>query len=185
MKKIFNKNKFLFIYGLIIIVILIIMFVADDKYFINKEKETAKINKVINKESTYEEELKALLNKEYDYHYSLNYNGVTYKCQGTKRKEEEKGNCSEPQEIEYTKDNIQEVFNNINTDYLDVEYIYNSIKDIEPEITKLDVKRYYTYNVNILKLKGQIIIYSDSKRITQITIVNGYLTYVLYFDNIK
>ena len=185
MKKLINNNKFLFIYAFIIIIILIIMYVADDKYFINKEKETNKINKIINKEDTYENKLKKLLNKEYDYHYSLNYNGVTYKCQGIKRKEEEKGNCSEPEEIEYTNNNIQEVFNNINTDYLDVEYIFNTIKNIEPEVTKLDVNRYYTYNVNILNLKGQIIIYSDSKKITQITIGNGFLTYVLYFDNIK
>ena len=52
-------------------------------------------------------------------------------------------------------------------------------------MTNLNVKRYYTYDVNILNIKGNIIVYSDLSRITQITIANGYLTYVLYFDNIK
>ncbi len=186
MKKIIDNYKFLFIYGLVIIIaLLIIMFVADDKYFINEKKETAKIKETLKPTDYYQEQLDSLLNKNYDYHYSINHNGVTYKCQGTKNKEEEKGKCTEPKEIEYTNENYQEVFKDIDTNYLDVDYIYKQIKDIEPVMTNLDVKRYYTYNVNILNLKGQIIVYSDLKKITQITIVNGYLTYVLYFDNIK
>lgn len=183
--KIMKNNKFLFIYGFIIIIVLIVMFVADDKYFINQKKEANKIEKILNNNPSYEEQLKALLNKEYDYHYSLNYNGLTYKCQGSKRKEEEKGTCSEPESIEYNNDNYQETFKNINIDYLDVEYIFKIIKDIEPEITRLNIQKYYTYNVNILNVEGQIKIHSDSKQITQITIANGFLTYVLYFDSIK
>ena len=185
MKKLISNNKFLFIYTLVIIVILIIMFVADDRFFINEKKEKAKIKEVISNKPTYEEQLKELINKEYEYHYSLNYNGITYKCQGTKKKEEEKGKCSEPKSIEYTNENYKDVFKDINTDYLDVKYIYNQIKDIEPEVTRINVQRYYTYNVNILKIKGDIKIYSDSEKITQITIANGFLTYVLYFDSIK
>ena len=185
MKKIISNNKFLFIYGLIIIVILIVMFAMDDKFFVNKEKEIAKIKKVMNTSPSYDEQLQALLNNKYNYHYTLNYNGVTYTCQGVKNQDEEKGSCSEPKNIEYTNDNYQEIFKDINTDYLDVNYIYKAIKDIDPEEMKLDVKTYYTYNVNILNIKGKIEVYSDSERITQITIVNGFLTYVLYFDSIN
>ena len=186
MRKLINKNKFLFVYGLIVLIALVlILFVLDDKYFVNKTEEKIKTKEVPTKSPSYNDQLKQLLNKKYNYHYNLNYNGVTYKCQGNRDKEEEKGTCSKPKNIEYSNENYQEVFKNINTDYLDVEYIYKEIKDIKPEVTKLDVKSYYTYNVNILNLKGEIVIFSDSKRITQITIANGYLTYVLYFDSIN
>ncbi len=185
MKKIIKEYKFLFIYSIIIIVILLfILFAVDDKYFIKKNNNTIN-TKEKSKTIDYKKQLEQLLNENYSYHYDLNYNGETYKCEGIKKKEEEKGKCIEPESIEYNNDNYQEVFKNINTKYLDVNYIYNIIKELDPEMTNLNVKRYYTYDVNILNMKGNIIVYSDLSRITQITIANGYLTYVLYFDNIK
>ncbi len=178
------SKKFLITYALIIVFLLIIiLFVADDKYFVSKNtsNETS-INKT--KTVPYEEQLKKLLNNKYEYHYDLNHNGITYKCQGKKDKEEDSGTCSEPELITYTQENFQEKLKELNVEYLDVNHIYSMIKDLEPKMTNVNVKRYYTYNVNIMNLKGEIIIYSDLKNITQITIVNGYLTYVLYFDSV-
>ncbi len=185
MKKIVKNYKFLFIYSILIIIVLILMlFVVDDKFFVAKKKVTTNTKETI-KTKSYQEQLDALMKSSFSYHYDLNYNGKTYKCEGTKTKEEEKGKCTEPKVIEYTNDNYNEVFKDINTDYLNLDYIYKIIKDKKPTMTNLNVKRYYTYNVNILNLKGDIIVYSDLKRITQITIANGYLTYVLYFDSLK
>ncbi len=176
-----KRKKFLIVYAIIILVLLIyIVFFADNKYFIKEEETT---NTTTTKKPTIEDQQKNLLKDSYEYHYDLNHNGITYNCSGRKTKEEYTGTCqTENEKIEYNEENYQEKLKDLDTNYLNPEYIFKEIKDIKPEETKMPKKEYYKYNVNIKSLPGEISIHSDTTRITQITIANSYLVYVLYFE---
>jgi hypothetical protein len=176
-----KRKTFLIVYAIFIIVALIyILFFADSKYFIKKQEPSGKTT---TKQISIEEQKKNLLKDEYEYHYDINHNGVSYYCKGSKTKEEYTGTCeTKDNKIEYNEENYKEKLKDLNTNYMDPEYIFNMIKDLKPEEDKLLNKYYYKYNVNIDSLPGEISLHSNSKRITQITVANGNIVYVLYYE---
>ncbi len=175
------KKKFLIGYGLLIVVILIfILFIAPDKMFI-KSSNSTKNTTIKDKYVDYKKQQKELINSNYKYHFDINYNTETYKCSGSKDKMGLKGECTKPKDIKYTQDNIDKKLN-VNTDYLNPEYVFDLVKDIEPKLENLYVKRYYTYSVKLVGLDGKIIVYTDYNHITQISIMNGYFTYSIYYE---
>lgn len=175
------KKKFLIIYGVLIAIILVfILFIAPDKMFMktsNSTKNTSTKTKFVD----YKKQQKELLTKDYKYHFDINYNTRNYKCSGIKNKKGISGECSEPANLKYNQDNIDKQLK-LNTDYLNPEYVFNLVKDIKPELENLYVKRYYTYSVKLVGLDGKIIIYTNRNHITQISIMNGYFTYSIYYD---
>ena len=175
------NKKFLIGYGVIIATLLIfILFIAPDKMFIKSSNST---KNTTTKEDfkDYKKQQKELINNNYKYHFDINYNSKTYKCSGAKDDNGLSGECSEPKKIKYNQDNINDKLT-IDTNYLNPEYVFDLIKDIEPILENLYVKRYYTYNVKLVGLDGKIIVYTDTKHITQISIMNGYYTYSIYYE---
>ena len=175
------NKKFLIVYGLIIVLLLVfILFIAPDKMFM-KSSNSTKSTSTKEKFKDYKKQKKELLNSNYKYHFDINYDSKTYKCSGTKDNKGIKGECSKPKNIKFTQDNIDKKLK-IDTNYLNPEYVFDLIKDIKPELENLYVKRYYTYNVKLVGLDGKIIVYTDYNHITQISIMNGYFTYSIYYE---
>ena len=175
------NKKFLITYGIIIVLLLVfILFIAPDKMFM-KSSNSTKNTTVKEKFKDYKKQQKELINSNYKYHFDVNYNTKTYKCSGEKNDKGISGECSEPKDLKYNQDNISKKLK-LNTDYLNPKYVFDFVKDIEPELENLYVKRYYTYNVKLVGLDGKIIVYTDREHITQISIMNGYFTYSIYYN---
>ena len=189
-----KRKKALKIYAIIIVIITIaIMFVIPDSFFLkfyqkNIEKVTNSVPQTEPEDefTDYETQQERLLKKEYDYQYLL-YNdksGETYKCTGTMNGTKDSGKCTSPKKIEYTEKNIKKV-TKFNTDYIDVKYIFEKVKEIEPKVLNMDTDREYIYN---LKLDGQdteIVVYTSREDIYRIDFTNIKYVYVVKFSNIK
>ena len=178
-----KRKTFLLFYAIIVLIILIyIIFLAPDSLFINKNKDSEKTNQVIFKDI---EELKDnLKNNQYDYNYTIDYNGKQYECSGTKDKEKEQGICTKPSKIEYNQSNISEKIE-INTEYLEVDKIFELIDGTEAKENNYYNLKTYKYNIELNNRNTDITIYTDETNITKICITNGFLTYILNFSNIN
>lgn len=181
-----KRKKFLIIYAITILVILIfIMFIAPDSMFLSKEANELidKIEGTDTKELTIDEQIDSLINSNYSYTYtlldSMTTKSITYKCTGTINETTEMGKCSLPNTIEYTNENKNEKLNPVNIEYLDVDKIYEKIKDIEPKYDNLSGIDTYTYQTNIKELKTDIVFYSADNEIIEITIANAYMIYTI------
>lgn len=178
-----KNNKFLIIYGVMIIVLLLVMFfIAPDDMFVkdNKNDKVIKdVEKKVKKYKDYEEQKKALLEGTYNYDLRLNYDGKNYECNANIKKKSFNGNCDISSNIiNYDNKNYKNVLKKIGPEFFDFEYVLDLIKDIKPELKDYSGERKYTYDVKLYKLDGEIVINTDYDNINKITIANGYFVYV-------
>ena len=180
-----KRLLFLLIYGVVIIILLLfIIFWAPSKWF-QKKGDVPKIESSI---YTFDEQKEHLLNKEYDYEYNILYADTvanyTYRCTGKLNKEEENGTCSLPKKIEYDKTNKVEVLGSLNNDYLNLEKLFETLKDINYTKKIYEGTVVYTYNLKINGLETDIELYSDYTDIFEIRIDNVNEHYQLKYSNI-
>ena len=127
-----------------------------------------------------------LLKNKYSYNYNLQNKNYTYICNGKKNGEDDNGSCSSPKKIDYNINNFKEVFKNINTNYLDISFIYDLVKDIDGEsIQENDSSRRYEYNIVNNNVKTDIYIFTNKSNIRKIMIMNDSLTYIIEYSNIE
>lgn len=189
-----KENKFLKIYAIIILVLLVIIFMIPDNLYLNlytklnKQdiKGVEEIEYIFTDIDIQEENL---LTKDHDYEYlmldSIGDETKTAECTGSVVNGEDTGTCKSNNSISYTKETKKETILNMNVKYIDIEYIFKTIKDIEPTIISYTKSRELSYKTQILDLDTDIIIYTDLDNITQINISNAYMTYVFKYTNIK
>lgn len=189
-----KNNKFLKIYALIILIILLIIFIIPDSVYLKLDTKLnqPKITKKETPEKTFasiEKQQKKLINSNYEYKYlmmdSMGTKTLTYECTGTVKDSKENGSCISPKKVSYTEQDKKEAFSDINTDYINLEKIFNMTKDIEPKEFTYNKTRELTYNTKILDLETEIVFYTDLDNITQINISNAYMTYVFKYNPIK
>lgn len=197
-----NRAKFLLIYGVVIVIILVcILFVLPDSFFGAKyEKNYEKYfgDKVQNNSSDettkvkftdYEEQKKALLKGNYTYMYtildSMTTKSYHYECKGTVTEDKENGSCTYPDVVSYTKESKSAVFKEIGTTYIDLKTIFNLIKDVEPTLKEQLKTREYTYKIKVKDLDTEVIIQTSTEEITQISINNKFMTYLLKYEALK
>lgn len=186
-----KKRKIgLAIYAVIIIIALIfIIFIAPDSLFTKKpDLDALPVSDPI-EFVDYEEQKENLKQNKYTYEYnildSMSDTTYNYKCTGTINIDEEAGTCTQPEYITYDVSTKEEVYKNINKNFIDPAYIFNLVKDIEPELIKYQTYRDYTYNLEISGLDTKILIRTDVQNITEITIMNTYSQYHLKYSDIK
>ena len=193
-----KTKKFLLIYALIIIVLLVcIMFIFPDSLFSRKYEANYKKyfgDKIQSSSEApefkdYEKQKKNLVNGNYNYKYmildTMGTSSKHFECSGTIENKEETGKCTSPILIEYTKENKNEVFKEIGTTYLEPSTIFNLIKDLTPELEQHNTYREYTYKLKIKELDTTIIIQTTLEEISQISINNPYMTYLLKYESVK
>lgn len=192
MNKLGKRKILLIVYAIIILILLIaIMFIIPDSFFIKKyEGIEIPSNKTEKKEFIdYEIQKEHLINNQYEYEYvlldSMSKESNTYKCSGKTNKTIESGSCTSPEVISYTEKDKKEVFSKIDINYLNPTYIFNKIKNITPKETKYVTLREYNYQTMIEDLDTEIIIYTDLDEITKIEISNAYMTYILKYSNVS
>ena len=195
--KIFHNNKFLTVYIIIIIIILVyIVFLAPDSFikehsrfrsfYQNGELIPSGDDTPIGDEPIpYEDQIKKLKNKHYSYEYLIDYNNVMYKCKGNKDGEFDQGRCTKPSEVEYTTQTLKDVYKGLETDLLDVDYIFNMIKDIKYTKSNMGELDVYKYEIPEKKDSIEVTVYSDRTSITEILITRRYYAYQLTFSNIN
>ncbi len=187
-----KKNSFLTYYaGIILALLIAVMFVIPDSFFLklndifNKQEITIKETSSIEFKDL-ELQKETLLTSDYEYEYlmldSMGTTPVTYECLGDIEDGKESGTCTSPKTFNYTDENKKELFSEINTDYIDLNYIFNLIKDIKPKELTYTKARELTYNVKILDLNTEITLYTDLDNINQINISNAYMTYVFKYN---
>ena len=161
--------------GLVFIIVLVVM------VKVNGVRKDENIPQNENKEEIKEVTLNEKLNKltdNYKYNYEITIGDITYIYNGSKMGLKESGYLQiNDNYLYYYKDNnytyevkngglfqIDNLYSNIDKNYIDIEYIKNLIKD--KEYTKED--NIYTYNLENI----QIIINTDKDNITSIQIIN-------------
>lgn len=185
-----KRKKALRIYGLVILIILLAIFMIPNSLYLKLySKNVEKIENANKIEFTdYDTQQERLLKKQYKYEYllldSLSDKTYQYKCSGIIDKEVESGTCTEPSRISYTEATKKESLK-INTDYVDVSYIIDLLKNVEPEITKYQTSREYNYKVKIEDLDTEIIVYADTDNINKIELSNKYMTYIIKISDVS
>ena len=185
-----KRKKSLIIYGFVILIILLVIFIIPDSFYmklysknIEKIENSTKIEFV-----DYDTQKERLLANKFKYEYlildSMSNVSYQYKCSGTINEDVESGTCSEPEKISYTEANKKEVFK-INTDYVDIKYLFDLLSKTEPEVTKYQTSREYNYKVDIEKLDTEIIVYTDVDNINKIEISNKYMTYIIKISDVS
>lgn len=174
-----KKNKraiLLIIYAFLILALfLYIIFIAPDHLFEKKKNVSGPTTKSL---QTMQEEL--LKN---NYEYKLNVfniigtKSITYKCSGKREEEKEEGTCFSPQTLNYTEETKKEILKEINTSYLEPEYIFNLIEEIKPRIEEYQANKIYTYKVVLNTLDTEITLITDKEQILEIRLNNIYETY--------
>ena len=190
-----KNNKFLKIYAIIIIIILIlIMFLIPDSFFLELQTKLHKeeIKEIKNDTLDFEKietQKERILNNDLEYEYlmldSIGTSSKTIECSGKIKESKETGICSSKEKISYTKETKKDAFLEMDIKYIDEKYIFDTIKDIEPNETTYNNSRELIYKTKILDLDTDITIYTDLDNITQISISNAYMTYVFKYSNIK
>lgn len=157
----------------VIILLLIILFVIPDKYFAPKKGYN-----VNNTDTTtefpfkeYNKMIEEIKENNYTYNYEININTTIYTFDGKKVGNKEQSNFE-------NKDN------NINEDLLNINYIFDLIKDITYKQFIYDNTRMYTYKLMLDNLDTEIIIYTDLNYITKILIANKYYQYNLTYKEV-
>ena len=191
-----KRKKGLKIYAIVIAILTVaVMFVIPDSFFMKfYQKNIDKVTNGLPQEpeepeqlfTDYETQQERLLKKEYDYQYLLydDKEGITYKCTGTLEGTKESGKCTSPKKIEYTEKNIKKV-TGFDKNYIDVKYIFEKVKDIEPKVLNMDTDREFIYNLTLDKLDTEIVVYTSRDDIYRIDITNLKHVYVVKFNNIK
>ncbi len=191
-----KKNSFLTYYaGIILALLIIVMFIIPDSFFLklndifNKQEITLKESTTTINFKDLSIQKESLLTGDYEYEYlmldSMGETPITYECLGKIENGKESGTCTSPKTFNYTNENKNILFSQINTDYIDLNYIFNLIKDIKPKELTYTKARELTYNVKILDLNTEITLYTDLDNINQINISNAYMTYVFKYNHNK
>ena len=194
--KIFTNNKFLTVYIIIVIFVLVyIVFLAPDSFikehsrfrsfYQNGELIPSGDDTDVIVPVAYEEQIKQLKNKHYSYEYLIDYNNVMYKCKGNKDGEYDQGRCTKPTEVEYTTQTLKDVYKDIEIDLLDVDHIFDMVKDIEYTKSNMGELDVYKYEIPAKKDGIEVTVYSDHTAITEILITRRYYAYQLKFNNIN
>ncbi|MEG0977123.1 MAG: hypothetical protein RSF02_01050 [Bacilli bacterium] len=160
----------------------------------NNEKNDDKNNLVIG----YNEKIDRLLKNNYEYEYKITINGNNINFNGKKDGKNEQG-YKETKEgiIKYLvidsvtyniTSNKKELFNNlyenINTDYLNLPLLFKNISPIKYEIKEEEENKKityeYNYNNNVIK------VISNKVDITEISVISNDSTsiYIIHFTNI-
>lgn len=183
-----KNKKFLIIYGFIIFIILLVIVLAPNKWFSRKLPSDPVVEvpeKVIDLDAQYSR----LRNNKYEYRYLIMYdiNGdqSTYKCNGTIDGENESGSCTSPKNVSYTNKDKKEVFKKIKSEYLDMNYLLDLIKDVKPTDKKYENTYLYIYTLDLDNTMTDISIYSDGDNIIEIEIANKYGAYVIRLSNVS
>lgn len=183
-----KQNKFLIIYAIIIFIALItILFILPDETFLKNRDKYEELKNSVEK-IKYDDisiQKERLLKNNYDYEYNVIHNSIQYVCTGSKKDKTENGRCSAPYSISYDetdKFNEDKLFN---IKYVEPEYIFKKIENIEPKISMTNDGKSYAYKVKISEFETDIVIYTNEKTINKITITNGLMTYILKYNNIK
>ena len=183
-----KNKKFLIIYGVIIFIGLLVIVLAPNSWF-SKKLPSGEIVNTPEKEINLSEQYDRLKNNKYEYRYLIMYdiNGdqSTYKCNGTVDGDNESGSCSSPKEVSYTNDNKKEIFKKIKVEYLDISYLIDLFKDIEPTEKKYENTYLYIYTLDLDNTKTDISVYSDGDNIIEIELANKYGAYVIRLSNIS
>jgi hypothetical protein len=193
-----KKYKLLIIYGIVIVIALVlIIFVLPDSFF--ERKYMKNYEEIMGGSETKEEtpaeyvDLKTqkerLLKKNYTYSYQISAyvkkdETMTYNCKGTKLNGKEEGLCTKPDAISYNEKNISEKLKYVNQNYLDPEYVFNLIKDLDVEPYESYGVRIYTYKIKMSGVVTQIELYTDRENIVQIVLGSAKETYVMKYSEI-
>ena len=190
-----KNNKFLKIYAIIItIVLILIMFLIPDSFFLELQtklhkQETKELKNDALDFEKLETQKERILNNDLEYEYlmldSIGTSSKTVECSGKITESKETGICNSKEKISYTKETKKDAFLEMDIKYIDEKYIFDTIKDIEPTETTYNNSRELIYKTKILDLDTDITIYTDLDNITQISISNAYMTYVFKYSNIK
>ena len=194
-----KKKNFLLIYFIVIIIILVcILFILPDSFFSKKydnnykkyfsdtnTKEETKIKPFID----YEEQQNMLINNPHTYKYvildSMGTKSYRYECLGEITSKGESGECTLPTMMKYTGKNKKQAFDKINIDYITPKKIFSLLKDTEPSLESHNTYREYTYNIKIKELDTEVVIQTTKEEITQISINNAFMTYLLKYESTK
>jgi hypothetical protein len=84
--------------------------------------------------------------------------------------------------MKYTGENKKQAFDKINNDYITPKKIFSLLKNIEPTLESHNTYREYTYNIKIKELDTEIIVRTTKEEITQISINNAFMSYLLKYD---
>ncbi len=193
-----KKYKLLIIYGIVIVIALVlIIFVLPDSFF--ERKYMKNYEEIMGGSETKEEtpaeyvDLKTqkerLLKKNYTYSYQISAyvkkdETMTYNCKGTKLNGKEEGLCTKPDAISYNEKNMKEKLEYVNQKYLDPEYVFNLIKDLDVEPYESYGVRIYTYKIKMSGVVTQIELYTDRENIVQIVLGSAKETYVMKYSEI-
>ena len=189
-----NNKKFLKIYGLIIIILLLVIFIIPDEFYLKLETKLHKQEITVKENESYtfieiKKQQEKLLTDNYQYEYlmldSIGEKTITVSCKGEQKDNTDNGSCTQSEEKTYTKETKKDTILSMNVKYLDLEYIFNAIKDIEPTEITYTKTRELLYKTKILELDTDITIYTDLENITQINISNAYMTYVFKYTSIN
>ncbi len=202
-----ESKNFLAIYAIVIIILLaLIMFVLPDSFFSRKyEQNTEQFQNALKQEQEkqeayeaekkkefvdFEEQKNQILNGNLEYKYllidAMGTEQYTYDCTGKKNGQIESGNCTLPESFSYTEQNKLDQFKNkIDPTYIEAQNIFNLIKDVEPTKEEHNVYREFTYTTQIKDLETTIIIQTTKDYISQIKLLNPYMTYMINYSNVN
>lgn len=194
-----KKKNFLLIYFIVIIIVLVcILFILPDSFFSKKYDDNYKkyFGESQNKEdikvkpfTDYEEQKEMLINNTHKYKYvildSMGTESYRYECLGEITTKGETGECTFPVVMKYTGENKKQAFDKINNDYITPEKIFSLLKNIEPTLESHNTYREYTYNIKIKELDTEIIVRTTKEEITQISINNAFMSYLLKYESTK
>ena len=195
-----KRKKFLFIYAIVIVILLLcIMFILPDSFFSKKYNDnyekyfgsnTSQNSETIKKEFTdYEKQKEALTIGNYSYKYnildSMGKESYRYECAGKVTEDTETGQCVLPELVDYDSKTKKDAYKQINIDYITPSKIFDLVKDVTPTLESYNTYREYTYNTKIQKLETEIVIQTSLEEITQISISNAYMTYLLKYESLK
>lgn len=178
----------------IIFIIFVIVFINISQSFGKIEKESVKYEKDI----TIQDMKDNLLKNNYKYVYTINNNDQKIVYSGERLKDEEIGTKETVNEtIKYYVDgneyyqlkmgdkvSIDNLYDNIDINLLDSEYIINLIKDKSTIIDKKDKLKEYNYNFSIEDKDISISLFTNEKEIVEIDISHNDITYVLKYSDI-
>lgn len=184
-RKMGKRGYFLLGYGIVVLLLLIfIIFLAPSKWF---QKKTD-MPSFETHEYTLEEQISHILNKQYEYEYNILYAdrdaNYTYKCRGKLEKEEETGTCSFPEKLTYDNTNVDEVFEDLNNEYLDLQKLFDRLENVSYTEKEYEGIKVYVYNLKINSLETDIELYSNYNDIIEIRIDNVNEHYQLKYSNI-
>lgn len=189
-------KKALIIYIVVLfIALMLIMFIIPDSFFLDNfnpeilnqsnQQEESEPKEFVD----YETQKEHLMKNKFEYEYllldSMGSKSYQYNCSGKSTDTIESGTCTSPESFSYTETTKKEAFSHINIDYLNPTYLFDMLKDTNPEETKYTTLREYKYTTTIEDLETEIIVHTNLNDITKIEISNMYMQYIIKYDKVN